>query len=145
MATNTQTITTNEFKLQQVSKSAYKLISWYEAALLSNRSSTLFHLPIPPLNLVLRGRRYASVCGIAYLRKRLQEGKALHVYMSDSHFQGHTLQLLMDTQRHGSPAGKALASYPGYAYEASEASDLQITSVKVVLPPLVVTNLSLCI
>lgn len=144
MATDTQTITTNEFKLQQVSKSAYKLISWHEAALLSNRSSTLFRLPIPPLNLALRGHGYASVCGIAYLRKRLQEGKALHLYISDSYLQGHTLQLLLpDAQCHGSPDGEALASHPGYTYEASEASDLRITLVKqkILLP----INLSLCI
>lgn len=123
MATDTQTITTNEFKLQQVSKSAYKLISWYEAALLSNRSSAPFRLSIPPLNLVLRCR-HGSVRGIAYLRKRLQEGRALHAYTSYySHLHGHSVQLL------DAPAGN----------QDGEASDLQITLVKLIsLLPLVI-------
>jgi hypothetical protein len=118
MATDTQTIARNEFKLQM--SQGYKLISWYEAAQLSNRSSALFRLPIP-LNLVLRCRLYATVHGIAYLRKRLQEGKALHVYIPDSHLQGHTLQLL---DAHGPPAS-------GAGNHDGKASGLQITVVKV--------------
>lgn len=101
MATNTRTIAINEFELQV---SVYKLISWHEAALLSgNRSSALFRGLPTPLNLVLRCR-YATVCGVAYLRKRLQDGKALLVYISDSHLQSHTLQLL---DAHAGSAGGA--------------------------------------
>lgn len=108
MATNTRTIAIlNELELQV---SVYKLISWHEAALLSgNRSFALFRGLPTPLNLVLRCR-YATVCGVAYLRKRLQEGKALCVYISNSRLQSHTLQLL---DAHGS-AGDA-GNYDGEA------------------------------
>ena len=69
----------NECKLQQIP--VHELISWYEAALLSNRSTALSVRVSTPLNLVLRCR-YATVSGIAYLRKRLQEGRALPMDVS---------------------------------------------------------------
>ena len=61
-------------KLEQVS--VYEFVSWYEATLLSNQSSLPDIRPLSPLNSVLR-RSYSTICEVAYLRKCLQEGKAL--------------------------------------------------------------------
>ena len=58
-------------KLEQVS--VYEFVSWYEATLLSSLPDIR---PLSPLNSVLR-RSYSTICGVAYLRKCLQEGKAL--------------------------------------------------------------------
>ena len=87
MSTNTRTI--KEFK-QQIS--VYELISWHEATLLSNRRSLPYIRPPSPLNSVLRC--YDTVCGVAYLRKRLQEGKVLCAYISESPLQSYTLKSL---------------------------------------------------
>ena len=88
-STNTQI---KELK-QQVS--VYELISWHEATLLSYRCSLPDIRPPSLLNSVL-GCRYDTICGVAYLRKRLQEGKALSVYMKDSplSLQSYTLKSL---------------------------------------------------
>ena len=70
----------------------YELISWHKAILLSNKHSQPDILPLSPLNLVLRSASYITVCGVAFLRKHLQEGKALVcVYISNLDLQNRSL------------------------------------------------------
>ena len=115
MATNIRTTAINECKLQQIP--IHELISWYEAALFSNRSTALSVRLSTPLNLVLRCR-HATVSGIAYLRKRLQEGKALPMDVS---LQSHVLRL---PDAHG---------LPGTGGTGIHASDLQSNNMVIFL------------